>query len=565
MSYVPALPAMLASAVGETPQLLRPIDSPIVSNGLVELEDVAVGDSRTLNCQDSLGTTGASVAEVAAITPLGSSDPDALATLLKIPGALRARWQQRYGSWLAVSDVIVVSGVVAAAHILRFGNVTSGSLWAGYASVAYSAVSVLIVLAWASVLAIYHTRAQQVVGAGPEEFHRVWTATLWVFGVIAIISTLFKLEIARGYLAIAFPLGLFALSVNRRLARVFLAAQRRRGRCMTAVLAVGEPISATVLAQSLTRRPSDGYTVVGVCTPGDPQRENIIVPGLGPVRVFPYDGDIRQAIAASQADTVALTSAAELGPEGVRDLSWQLEKLGVDLVVSPGIVDVAGPRLTVRPVADLPLIHVDKPQYQGAKRFQKRAFDVCFSLLALLAASPVMIVAAVAVKVTSRGPVFYRAERIGQDSVPFRMIKFRTMVMDADRRLADVADLNDSAGGVLFKIRSDPRVTPVGRHLRRYSIDELPQFINVLLGEMSVVGPRPPLRSEVETYDHRVRRRLLVRPGITGLWQVSGRSDLSWEDSARLDLSYVENWSMLSDLVIAAKTVTVICGGSGAY
>jgi len=149
--------------------------------------------------------------------------------------------------------------------------------------------------------------------------------------------------------------------------------------------------------------------------------------------------------------------------------------------------------------------------------------------------------------------------------VPFRMIKFRTMVVDADRRLAEVADLNDSVGGVLFKIRSDPRVTSVGRLLRRYSIDELPQFINVLLGEMSVVGPRPPLPCEVETYDHRVRRRLLVRPGITGLWQVSGRSDLSWEDSVRLDLSYVENWSMLSDLAIAAKTVGAVCRGSGAY
>ena len=202
----------------------------------------------------------------------------------------------------------------------------SGSLGAGYASVAYSAVSVLIVVAWVLVLAIYHTRAQQVVGAGPEEFRRVWTATLWVFGVIAIVSTLFKLEIARGYLAIAFPLGLFALSVNRHVARVFLAAQRRRGRCMTAVLAVGEPISATVLAQSLTRRPSDGYSVVGVCTPGGVARESIVVPGLGPVRVFAYDGDIRHAIAASQADTVALTSAAELGPEGMRDLSWPVRR-----------------------------------------------------------------------------------------------------------------------------------------------------------------------------------------------------------------------------------------------
>jgi len=458
-----------------------------------------------------------------------------------------------------------VSGVVAAAQILRFGNVTSGSLTAGYASVAYSAVSVLIVFAWALVLAIHHTRAQQVIGAGPEEFRRVWTATLWVFGVIAVISTLFKLEIARGYLAVAFPLGLFALSVNRHLARRYVAAQRRRGRFTTAVLAVGEPRSVKALAQSLAQHPADGYTVVGVCTPGVPQRENIVVSGLGPLPVFPYQADIRHAIAASQADTVALTSAAELGPEGIRDLSWQLEKLGVDLVVSPGIVDVAGPRLTVRPVADLPLIHVDKPQYHGAKRFQKRAFDVCFSLLALLAASPIMIVAAVAVKVTSRGPVFYRSERIGLDGVPFRMIKFRTMVVDADRRLAEVADLNDSVGGVLFKIRTDPRVTRVGRLLRRYSIDELPQFINVVRGDMSVVGPRPPLRSEVETYDHRVRRRLLVRPGITGLWQVSGRSDLSWDDSVRLDLSYVENWAMLSDLAIAAKTVGAICRGSGAY
>jgi exopolysaccharide biosynthesis polyprenyl glycosylphosphotransferase len=216
-------------------------------------------------------------------------------------------------------------------------------------------------------------------------------------------------------------------------------------------------------------------------------------------------------------------------------------------------------------VADLPLIHVDKPQYQGAKRFQKRAFDICFSLLALLAASPIMFVAAVAVKLTSRGPVFYRAERIGLDGVPFQMIKFRSMVVDADRRLAEVAALNESVGGVLFKVREDPRITKVGRLLRRYSIDELPQFINVVRGEMSVVGPRPPLRSEVETYDHRVRRRLLVRPGITGLWQVSGRSDLCWDDSVRLDLSYVENWSMLSDLAIAAKTVGAIFGGSGAY
>jgi len=551
----------------DTRQPSAQTDQPTVGDALIEPNEMAVGDSRvSTRPRSQRCTTEASIAGVAAVTPLRTLDIDAQATVsTTAPGSIRARWQERYGKWLAASDVIVVTGVVAAAHILRFGNVTSGRLWDGYPSIGYSAVSVAIVLAWTSVLAIYHTRAHQVIGAGSEEFRRVWTATLGMFGVIAVISTLFKLEIARGYLAIAFPLGLLALSVNRHLARRYVAAQRRRGRFTTAVLAVGEPISATLLAESLARRPADGYIVVGVCTPGVPQRESIVLPGRGPVPLFPYEGDIRHAIAASRADTVALTSAAELGPEGIRDLSWQLEKLGVDLVVSPGIVDVAGPRLTVRPVADLPLIHVDKPRYQGAKRFQKRTFDVCFSLLALLAVSPIMIVAAVAIKATSRGPVFYRSERIGLDEKAFRMIKFRSMVVDADRRLAEVADLNEIVGGVLFKMRGDPRVTGVGRLLRRYSIDELPQFINVMRGDMSVVGPRPPLRSEVETYDHRVRRRLLVRPGITGLWQVSGRSDLSWDDSVRLDLSYVENWSMLSDLAIAVKTVGAVCGGSGAY
>jgi exopolysaccharide biosynthesis polyprenyl glycosylphosphotransferase len=219
----------------------------------------------------------------------------------------------------------------------------------------------------------------------------------------------------------------------------------------------------------------------------------------------------------------------------------------------------------MRPVAGLPLIHVEKPQYSGTKKLQKRAFDIGVSLAVLICAMPIMIASAIAIKLTSRGPVFYRSERIGLDGVPFDMIKFRTMVVGADAQTQELADLNESVGGVLFKIRNDPRVTAIGRVLRRYSIDELPQFINVLRREMSVVGPRPPLRREVDTYDDYVRRRLLVLPGITGLWQVSGRSDLSWEDSVRLDLSYVENWSISNDLLIAVKTIRTVLAGSGAY
>jgi exopolysaccharide biosynthesis polyprenyl glycosylphosphotransferase len=501
---------------------------------------------------------------VAEMTDLCAVPPAARVTPAKHLVPRRAVWQRRYSQWLQVSDLIVATVAVALAQAVRFGGQTTADL-GGHTSVDYSVVSALIVGSWAAFLAIYRTRSSSVIGAGSEEFRRVWTATLLVFGGIAIVSTLFKLDIARGYLAIALPLGLVGLSVNRHLARKVVAAQRRRGRMLTAVLALGEPTSITTLAQSLARHPEEGYTVVGACTPGRAGGGVLDVAGVGALPMFGHDGDIRAAVVASGADTVALTSTGQLGPQGIRDLSWQLDKLEVDLLVSPGMVDVAGPRLTVRPVADLPLIQMTKPQYDGAKGFQKLAFDVCFALMAMLAALPVMLIAAAAVKLTSKGPVFYLSERIGQDGRPFRMIKFRTMTVDAEQRLPELAALNESAGGVLFKIRRDPRVTPVGRLLRRYSIDELPQFINVLRRDMSVVGPRPPLPNEALTYDNQVRRRLLVRPGITGLWQVSGRSELSWDDSVRLDLFYVENWSMLSDLAIAVKTATAVWRGAGAY
>ena len=235
-------------------------------------------------------------------------------------------------------------------------------------------------------------------------------------------------------------------------------------------------------------------------------------------------------------------------------------------MVTPGVVDVAGPRLTMRPVAGLPLIHVEKPQYSGTKQIQKLAFDCFVSLVVLLVALPVMIVAAIAIKLTSKGPVFYRSERIGLDGEPFQMIKFRTMVDGADQQVDELLRASTRAtAACCSRCKDDPRITAVGRLLRRYSIDELPQFFNVLRRDMSVVGPRPPLRREVDTYNDQVRRRLLVLPGITGLWQVSGRSDLSWEDSVRLDLSYVENWSITNDVLIAVKTVRTVATGSGAY
>jgi exopolysaccharide biosynthesis polyprenyl glycosylphosphotransferase len=471
-------------------------------------------------------------------------------------------WLRRYKLALVVSDTVVICLAVAGAQMVRLGRPVTAT---DVASIYYSVASVLVAATWLVFLAIYRTRSPRIIGAGTEEYRRLFSATLAVVGVIAIALMILRPEIARGYLAVALPLGLLSLLVSRSVCRRVVTAQRRRGKCLVSVLAVGDPRAVRGLVQSLSRGWSYGYSVVGVCLTGRGNGGTIDIPGVGTLPVLGAETDVERAIAEANADMVALTATEHLGPEGMRELSWRLDALGVDLVVSPGVVDVAGPRLTMRPVAGLPLIHVEKPQYSGTKNFQKRAFDICLAAFALLCALPLMVVAAIAIKLNSRGPIFYSSERIGLDGQPFQMIKFRTMVVGADAQVESLTAINDSVGGVLFKIRCDPRVTYVGRILRRYSIDELPQFFNVLRREMSVVGPRPPLRREVDTYDEQVRRRLLVLPGITGLWQVSGRSDLSWEDSVRLDLSYVENWSIANDLLIAVKTIGIVLAGSGAY
>ncbi|MGB2923056.1 MAG: sugar transferase [Mycobacterium sp.] len=474
----------------------------------------------------------------------------------------RKGWQSRYVTWLAVSDAVVIVVAVFLAQRIRFGQ--DGDRL-GYWNVDYTVVSIAVIVVWLLGLTANRSRSPRVIGAGAEEYRRVWTATLSVFGFIAIVSMLLQLDIARGYLAIALPAGLSGLMLSRKFWRSAVAKRRRQGQFLHSVLAVGERRSVSSLIESAARNPDYGYSVVGICIPGGSDESALTVPGVGDFPVLGDETEIEKVIAAANIDTVALTATEHLGPQGIRDLSWMLEKEGVDLVVSPSVSDVASARMLMRPVAGLPLIHLEKPQYRGAKRFEKRAFDVCFSALVLLLAAPLMAIVALAIKSESRGPVFYRSERVGLDGRTFQMLKFRTMVDDADKHVDELLSLNDFEGGILFKMRDDPRITAVGKFLRKYSIDEIPQFINVLRRQMSVVGPRPPLPREVASYDNQLRRRLLVLPGITGLWQVSGRSDLSWEESVRLDLFYIENWSLISDLMIVLKTVRPMLRGAGAY
>lgn len=474
-----------------------------------------------------------------------------------------SRWQQQYASRLRITDSVIVCAAVMLAQYVRFGDAPHTS---GYPGPVMMLFSCLFAALWLSSIAVFHTRSPRIIGSGIDEYRRIASASFWTFGIIAMVTLLAKIDLARGYLAVALPVGTVGLLVSRHVWRKYVWRKRAKGQCQTMVLAIGDRAGVSHLASELIRNPKDGYVVVGVCICGYGQLHGGTLTVQG--REIPILGDETSAVAAIErcgADTVAVTHTEHFGVQGIRELMWQLETMDIDLVVAPGVIDVAGARLTLRPIAGFPLLHVEKPQYEGTQRFQKRAFDFCFALAALVATSPLLIAAAVWIKLTSKGPVFYRAERIGLDGEPFTMLKLRTMVDGADQQLERLLPLNEGAGGMLFKIREDPRVTSIGRLLRRFSIDELPQFINVLKRDMSVVGPRPPLRREVENYAGEVKRRLLVKPGVTGLWQVSGRSDLSWEDSIRLDLSYVDNWSMAGDLVIIVRTLKAVLASNGAY
>ncbi|WP_194944445.1 sugar transferase [Aeromicrobium yanjiei] len=464
-----------------------------------------------------------------------------------------------------MTDLSVLAVTTGLAQFWRFGTTTTVRP-RGPFDVSYHELGALIVFLWWVSLHIFQTRDERIIGDGPDEYRRVTRATTLMFGWIAIVSLMFKWDMSRGYLAFAFPLGLIGLLCGRKAWRVWLRRNRRMGRHLSNVLIVGGPQSAEAITLWFQRHSDYGLKVTGVWVPDASTKPNqsLDVPNER-VPVFGNNHNLLHAIGETEADTVIVTDTEHLGHHGLRDLTWQLEGVDVDLMVSPNVVDFAGSRIHVRAVAGMPLIHLEEPQYAEAGAWPKASFDRGFSLVLLLLASPLLLVAATAVKATSKGPVFYRHRRIGLNGAEFFMLKFRSMRVGADTELSLLMAAQGGATTPLFKVKDDPRITRVGKFLRRYSIDELPQLINVLRGDMSLVGPRPQVAAEVELYDDRAHRRLRVRPGMTGLWQVSGRSDLTWDDAIHLDTYYVENWSLTGDLVIIWKTFRAVLGSSGAY
>ncbi|QWZ08116.1 sugar transferase [Nocardioides panacis] len=417
-----------------------------------------------------------------------------------------------------------------------------------------------VISAWFLMLIAQGAYSARHFGAGAAEYRSVALASLFAAALVSTACYLLQVPLSRGFLLLSFLLGGPLLLVERFALRKVVHRMRRSGRLLHRVIAVGGPSGIGEVVDSLRRAQYVGYEVVGACVPEGMtvEEDRFPVPVLGTV------GDTRRLCNEWGADTVLVARGGYGTSHDLRRIAWDLEGSSIDLVVVPSLTDVAGPRIHMRPVAGLPLLHLEQPQAGEAGGISKRAFDVLFAGLALLLLAPLLAVVAVLVKAQDGGPVLFRQSRVGRGGQPFGMLKFRSMVVDAEQRLGELYEQNEG-DGLLFKIKADPRITPLGRFLRRYSVDEIPQLVNVLRGEMSLVGPRPPLSSEVDRYAIDVHRRLLVRPGLTGLWQVSGRSGLSWDESVRLDLYYVDNWSMTTDLVIIAKTVRAVIRSTGAY
>ena len=415
-------------------------------------------------------------------------------------------------------------------------------------------------LAWPLATAMSHGYKRSNIGVGGDELRAVLHAVVVSIAAIAVPSAVVDkygvVALSVSAIPVAGALSLLARFGLRR----HLHREQRSGRNLRRVVLVGSATATADLNEVLRREHNHGIGVIGVCVP----RAEVSRAEDSGLVVLGHLEDAVAAVRASDADAIAVTGGAATHHHYLRQLSWALEGADIELLVHPGLVEVAGPRMHIRPYVGLPLLQVEQPHFNGWRRFVKRSTDLLLTSVGLVLISPVLAAIAAAIRIEGPGPILFKQVRVGLDGSTFTMWKFRSMHVDAEERLAELRRRNPGIG-LMFKMTNDPRVTRVGRVLRKFSLDELPQLFNVLGGSMSLVGPRPPLQSEVDAYENHARRRLLVTPGLTGLWQVSGRSLLSWEETVRLDLRYVENWTLTLDLLIIWKTVFAVLARRGAY
>lgn len=465
-------------------------------------------------------------------------------------------WEPRYRRYVISSDVLVailvsvgVGGLLSVGGAALFKDLTLGFL------------TVITVLCSLAMNRAWHPT---VLGQGAEEYVRLGRGMFSGAVALGLAGLATGVVSTRPWVFVVIPsMAVVALGF-RYLLRQVLHRARYEGECLLPVMAAGSVDTVRDLIKRTKDAPHVGWRVDAICTvdgEGDSGTDGMEIEGVSVIGTLDALSD---HVRRGGYRIVAVTADSYWTPRRLQRLAWQLEGSGAEMVVAPMLMEVAGPRLHVSGVLGMPLLRVSAPVFTGMRRVVKGVMDRVGSAVLITLALPFLFLAAVAIAVDSRGPVFYTQKRVGKDGKEFKIWKFRTMVRNADKVKHQLAAVNEGAG-VLFKMRKDPRVTRVGGLLRRYSIDELPQLLNVFTGSMSLVGPRPPLPEESARYEPDVRRRLLVKPGLTGLWQVSGRSDLSWEEAVRLDLRYVEDWSLAMDAMILWKTFRAVLGGQGAY
>ena len=485
-------------------------------------------------------------ASVARVTPLVTPVPASASP--RIPVSVRA---------LIADGLILLVGMTLFVVVM----VEAGRLYRRWDTVAYAAG---LGIGWILLIYFHGGYDKKYVGIGADEFKRVVSASVALLAVVSTAAYLLLPQAPYTLLPQSPPLrlvipslamGLLLLLIGRWLLRVWLGKRRIAGQYQTTTLVIGEPHRSALLVKAFQDDPPAGYLAVA----------HVESPVLGSPQsvVGRWLDEVTQWIAVHGIGAVAIADAGGLDPELLRKLAWKLEGPRVDLLVSPLLHDVAGPRVSVRPASGLPLLHLDEPVLTGPKRFLKRAMDVGLGACALILLAPVFLMIAVAIRLDSRGPVFYVSERVGRGGAAFGCLKFRSMRVGSDAEREAIIGIPDES--IAARYRTDPRITKAGEFLRRWSLDELPQLLNVMGGSMSLVGPRPVLPEELDLLAEADLRRHITKPGLTGLWQISGRKEVAWEDRMRMDLYYIEHWSLALDAVILAKTAKAVITGRGAY
>ncbi len=475
----------------------------------------------------------------------------------------RNRRKTLVGMLLVGSDAVALLAATLLATYVRFDRLDSYAGFENVGLVNYYQISLFVAVIWLGFLWSEHLYDLERLTWGAGEFSRVMRAL--AMGVVGFILLTFVIKtpgLSRLWTVLAFGFAVAFVTLGRLGVRHFMARRHRQGRLRRRTIIVGFNTEAQGIAKTLLAHPEQGLTPIGCLASS---RHDVLsldycagtLPCLGVAR------DLVDVVAANDVDTVIIVSSA-FDNDVIGRMIGELRGVNVSIHLSSGLFEVLTSRLLVREIAGLPLVTIRPVSLSRGNLLTKRVFDVVLASAILVVGLPVWLLLAAAIAIDSRGPIFYRQRRVGKDGEKFDMLKFRSMSVDAEERLHALQEANE-ATGPLFKMKDDPRVTRMGKWMRKFSVDEFPQLLNVLHGEMSLVGPRPPLPGETAAYSESHWRRMEVPPGMTGLWQVSGRSSLTFEEMVRLDLFYIENWSVGFDMALLGRTLPAVLFARGAY